>query len=287
MPGVSQRYLALAALLFLTACASPRLPPPIARGTTPLPGSFPAQVSLERPGMTCRAATAAARTALKRMGYEIDTVLPPTPGSTGEIRAVRHTGWSAGYAGDAYQAAVRLVCDDRGSVIEAATEEGLSERLAFKRDFPVEIERAVSVRVRQPSIASHQPPAKLQVAIKPLVGSEAAHQIGGTPEILGVTPVRVSITNHTDQLYRFQVNRLQLVTEEGSPRRPFAVEEVVARVPSDWSERVRSAHMTDSDLAPGTTISGYVFVPAAAYRRAKLALIEAESEEAEGFSVEF
>lgn len=287
MPGVSQRHLALAALLFLTACSSPKLPPPIARGTTTLPGSFPAQVSLERPGMTCRSATAAARTALKRMGYAIDTVLPPAPGSTGEIRALRHTGWSSGYAGDAYQVAVRLICDDRGSVIEAATEEPLSKRLAFKRDFPVEIERAVSVRVRQPRIAARQPPAKLRVAIKPLVGSEAAQQIGGTPEILRVTPVRVSITNHTDLLYRFQVNRLQLVTEEGSPRRPFAVEEVVARVPPDWRERVRSKHLTDSDLAPGTTISGYVFVPAAAYRRAKLALIEAESEEAEGFSVEF
>jgi len=237
--------------------------------------------------MTCRAATAAARTALKRMGYAIDTVLPPAPGSTGEIRASRHTGWSAGYAGDAYQIAVRLTCDDRGSVIEAATEEPFSGRLAFKRDFPGEIERAVSVRVRQPQIAARQPAAELQVSIKPLVGSEAAQQIGGTPEILGVTPVRVTITNHTDLLYRFQVKRLHLVTEEGSRKRPFVIEEVVERVASDWRERVRSEHLTDSDVAPGSSISGYVYVPAAAYRRAKLALIEAESEEAEGFSVEF
>jgi hypothetical protein len=183
--------------------------------------------------------------------------------------------------------AVRLTCDDRGSVIEAATEEPLTERLAFRRDFPVEIERAVSLRIRQPRVASRQPPAKLRVSIKPLIGSEAAERIGGTPETLGVTPVRITITNSTDLLYRFQARRLQLVTEEGSRKRPLSIDEVLARLAPEWHDRVRGDQLKDTDIAAGTSVTGYVFVPAAAYRRAKIALIEAESEEAEGFSVEF
>ncbi len=237
--------------------------------------------------MTCRGATAAARAALKRMGYGVDTVLPPSPGLIGEIRAVRHTGWYTGEVGATYGVAVRLTCDDRGSVIEAATEEPLQKRLAFRRDFPTEIERAVTTRVRQPRIESRQPLAMLRVSIKPLSGGDAVEQIGGAPEILGVTPVRVAITNRTDLHYRFKVRRLQLVTEEGNRVRPLAIEQVLSKLPPEWRDHARSEQMIDGDIAPGARVSGHVFVPPAAYRRAKVVLIEAESEEAEGFSVEF
>ena len=292
MPVITRRAASIAALALLAACSTPRLPPPLDPAATgrdaTAGGEFPTQVQVEHPGMTCRAATAAARTALKRMGYVVESVLPPSPEQTGEIRAQRHTGWYTGDAGNAYAVAVRLTCDDRGAIIAAASEEPLRRRLAFKRDFPTEISRAVHRRgQQQPKAPSRQPPAKLRVSIVPLGGGEAAELIGGSPEALGVTPVRVAITNHTDLLYRFVANRLQLLSEEGNRERPMTIGQVVERLPAEWHGQVRSDQLVDTDVPAGATVTGYVFVPAAAYRRAKVVLIEAESEEAEGFSVEF
>ena len=50
---------------------------------------------------------------------------------------------------------------------------------------------------------------------------------------------------------------------------------------------VREKIIADGGVEPNATMSGFLYFPASAYRRAKLVLIERESEEAEGFAVEF
>jgi hypothetical protein len=283
------RRLALAAAAALLAgCAAPTLPPPIERGApidAPRP-EFPAQVRLERPGMTCRAATKATRAALKRMGYSVESVTTPSPGVLGEIRALRHGGWSTGEPGDAYQVAARLICDDRGSIIEAATEEGFAARRALERDLPLAVDAATTARTNRPAPTARRA-AKLRLAVEPLRGAAAAQVVGGAPEIVGVTPVRIRVDNQTETLYRLQARRVKLVTQEGRSNEPLDIDEVAAALAPEWQAVARERQLGDVDVAPGTAVSGYVFVPAAAYRRAKVVLIEAESEEAEGFSVEF
>ncbi len=279
------------ALLLLAGCAAPKLPPPIDNSPQHADAGaverFPVQIRVERPGMTCRGVTRATKRALKRMGYVIESVSAPSPGVTGEIRARRNTGSYIGDPGDAYGVAARLSCNDQGAAVEAATEEPFSERLAFRRDFPVELNRAVERKVRRPAAKPSQPAAKLHLYLQPLQGSAAAEVIGGAPETLGITPVRVQIRNRTEFVYRLEVGRFKLISEEGASNRPLSVHQVAAKVAPEWRAKVRSQQIPDATIKPGATIDGYVFVPAAAYRRAKLILIEADSEEAEGFSVEF
>lgn len=284
-----RRLAAVCAVLFCAGCAAPKLPPPIERGAAldaPRP-PFPAQVRLERPGLTCRAATRAARTALKRMGYRVESVAPPAPGVLGEVRALRHTGWSTGNPGDAYQVAARLICDDRGSVIEAATEEGLSQRMAFERDFPLAVDGAVAGAKQNPTAQPLTEAARLHLAVEPLRGEAAASVLGAPPEVTGITPVRVRVDNRTADLYRLSARRVELMTQEGHRNRPLGIDEVAAHLAPEWRTAARERRLADADVPPGATVSGYVFVPAAAYQRAKIILIEAESGEAEGFSVEF
>ena len=232
--------------------------------------------------MTCRAAARSAKLALKRMGYVVETINLPEPGVTGEIRAHRNTGWNTGYEGAAYDTAVRITCDDRGAVMEAATEEGLSERMAFRRDFPLEVDRAVARTARRPRPVTRQVEPALQVLVEPLRGSAAAQIIGGTPEGLGVTPIRVQIQNRTKLHYRLEVERFKLISEEGDRNRPMTADRVSAKVPPEWRGRVRQQQLADAEIHPGDSVGGYIYVPAAAYRRAKVVLIEVESEEGVG-----
>lgn len=291
MPVVRRGTGGLAGLALLSACAAVQLPPPLDSAARTAGGmgetEFPAQVRIEQPGMTCRSATAAARTAIRKLGFETQSVLSPAPGETGEIRAVRHTGWKSGYAGSAHAAAVRISCDDRGAAIVAATEEPFRDRLNFKRDFPTQFDRAIVRRGGLPTDQARRPPADLRVAIEPISGRTAAQQIGGTPEVIGLTPVRIAISNHTDTRYRFDTQSIQFVSQEGVQVQPLPFAEVAGRLTPEWSERARTDQLRSAEIPPGTDVTGYIYVPAAAYRRAVLLLIEVESEEAEGFAVEF
>lgn len=240
--------------------------------------------------MSCRAATGASRIALKRLGYVVEDVVPPESGKIGEVRAVRRVfGTFTGEGGTAYDVVVRLSCDDSGSIVEAATEEPFSDRLAFRRDFPVEFERALARTERRRRSRAERPDdaQKLRVSLQPLYGSAATDIVGGAAETVGVTPVRVEITNRSDLRYRLELERFKLISEAGARNRPMTAEQVRAAVPPEWRDRVARSRLSDAEIAPGQSIGGYLFVPAAAYRRAKVILIETVSDEAEGFTVEF
>ena len=280
----------------LASCTTTRLPPPLPTGTgaqnadsKSVPAAkFPTQVSFERAGMTCRAATRAAKAAIKRLGYVIESVVAPSPGNPGEVRALRRTGWYTGDAGSkSYAVAVRITCSDSGSLFEGATEEGFGDRMAFARDLPGEIDRAASRKVSRPRSPVQQPTAELQLILRPLGNSEASAHLGGSPQTIGITPVHIRIANQSEQTYRFATDRLTMMTEERKRQRPIAIAKVLRRTPPEFATRIRESHMDEGSIGPGTVVEGYIYVPTAAYRRAKVVLIDTESEEAEGFSVEF
>ncbi len=286
---ISSRF-AAAGLIVLAGCSNTVLPPPLDQsGSDSQP--FPAQVRVEKPGMTCRESTRAAKQALKRMGYVIESVATAEAGKTGEIRGRRYTGWVTGEVTDAHRVAVRIDCDDRGSEIAAATEEGFSKRLDFQRDFPRELDRAASRAAarttRRPQASAAAQDAKLQVFVQPLQGPAAAEILGSAPENVGITPVRIQVRNRSELRYRLEADRFKLISEQGNRERPMPIDEVAAALAPEWRANARQRHIPNADIAPGATLDGYIFVPVAAYRRAKVVLIESTSGEAEGFSVEF
>ena len=99
------------------------------------------------------------------------------------------------------------------------------------------------------------------MAVEALRSSDARSGRGFDLPADGVTRVRLTIDNRTDRTYAFAGTRVRLESQEGARAKP----------------------LTDAE----TVIKGFLYFPASAYRRATVVLIDQETEEEEGFSVEF
>jgi hypothetical protein len=241
-----------------------------------------------QPGITCTEATRVGRGALVRLGYTIDTVAEPSAAAPGKVIGRKTTGWSghAPEAGTTYTAMVRIACSERGARFEAVTDESLIGRLDFPLSFAKAVEAVAATRVARPRI-DDRPQHGVIIAVEPQRSPEALDAFGADLPAAGITPVRVQIANRTPRAYTFRAARVSLVTQDGTRRAGLPADEVAGRFDAAVQARVRAGALRDGTLAPGAELTGYLYVPAAAYRRASLVLLDQESEEPEGFSVEF
>jgi hypothetical protein len=93
--------------------------------------------------------------------------------------------------------------------------------------------------------------------------------------------VRIKIQNRTERRYRFRSDKVQLISQEG--QRLSAVDGTEAMS----GGRVQDQLAEEATIEPGGTLEGVLHFPATTYRRATVVLIDVESDEPEGFSVEF
>jgi hypothetical protein len=56
---------------------------------------------------------------------------------------------------------------------------------------------------------------------------------------------------------------------------------------ADAAATLRQKALHDSDIASTATLTGFLFLPFNSYARARVELIDKQSDEAEGFSIEF
>jgi len=238
-------------------------------------------------GMPCSEAARVAQGALLRLGYQTDTVDAPKPGAPGRAVGVKNTGWSMATPepGSQYTATVTMTCSNQGAEFDAVTDEPLPASLTFKSDFATVIAQVASRRVTRPHLAE-RPETGLVIDVEPLRGSAAAAEFGADLSAAGVTPVRLKIDNRTDRTYVFDGERVQLVTQEGERAAPLALDRV-GTLTGPAQAAAREKRIAEGEIAPGVVRSGFLYFPASTYRRATLVLIDRETEEAEGFSVEF
>jgi hypothetical protein len=220
------------------------------------------------------------------MGYEVTDVRRPEPGTPGEVRAIKHTGWDLGEPGPDYYTTVRITCNNQGAGFDASTTLPFTGRISFQRDFPKQIAYVANRKVTRPKAKQAQVESGLSIEVDPQHGSSSqvfAIDFGAA----GITPVRVHIRNITPQTYIFETSRLHLVTQEGQRRSALPTERVVALVAEEARAAVRGNSLGNSTIDPNTTLEGYLFFPVSTYRRAKIVLTDKESDEAEGFAIEF
>ncbi len=242
----------------------------------------------EERGMACTEATRVARGALVRMGYTIASVQAAKAGAVGKIVGHKNSGWSAATpeAGEQHTATVEITCSNWGAEFEASTEGSFMSRLSFRREFPEAIAKVASRRLVRPRIQK-APERGLSIRVEPLRGRDAAAEFGTDLTALGLTPVRVRIANRTNRTYAFRAAKLQLITQEGARTSAVPLADVTRTLGNQLDAVVRKKLIVDRDIEPDATVSGFLYFPASAYRRAKLVMVDRESEEAEGFSVEF
>lgn len=239
------------------------------------------------PGMPCTEAARVAQGALLRLGFSPDVVALPKPGAPGKIVGRKHSEWSAATAesGSVYTVTVGITCSNLGAQFDAATDEPFPGALSFGTDFPAAIRTAAARRVTRPELKD-RPEAGVVIGVEPLRGAEAAAEFGADLTAAGITPVRLKIDNRTDRRYAFAAAGVQLVSQEGERVEPLADDQAGA-LGAELQATMRRKRIADAAIAPRAVLSGFLYFPASAYRRATLVLIDQETEEEEGFSVEF
>lgn len=268
-----RRFL-LAALAALSACT-----------TTAIGRSFTTSHASES-GMPCSEADRVAKGALLRLGYSPETVAAPKPGAPGTVTGHKNSGWSSGTPepGSESTATVTVTCSNRGAEFEAHTDEPLPGSLSFKTDFAAAVQKVAARRITRPQF-KERPETGLVISVEPLRGGDASAEFGADLTAAGITPVRLKIDNRTDRTYAFAADGVQLVTQEGERVEP--VGEDTAKLTGDLQTALRKKRIADARIAPQGVLSGFLYFPASAYRRATLVLIDQETEEEEGFSVDF
>ncbi len=233
-------------------------------------------VTLSEKGLTCAEAQRVAIEAVRRMGYTISETTRATPGTPGLIVASRTDGTST------RGLMVSIACTTLGAEVEAKSDQtGLSD-LNFASEFRRTFEAATANRPppRAPAASG------VDVLLTPERASSFA-DLGVDLSAAGVLPVSVRITNHTPRAYRFHVKGVRLQTASGERVAPLGNDGLASRVGTDAAAALRQKVLRDGDLTPNATLTGFLFFPFNSYARARVELIDKQSDEAEGFSIEF
>lgn len=282
---------------------------------------------VSEPTLTCAQATDAARAAVLRLGYTVTRMDPAQPGQPGTVVGQRESAVSAGTllqygykavrgqeppmgasggivvesepnAGERsaeaeayYMITVTVTCTDAGADFAAVSDEVGFTQLDFPNRFTAALRYWLDTKPVAPRLHDKEEEG-LVVTVEPQRGREATSAFGADLPALGISPVKIRLDNRTPRRYAFRTADVALVTVEGTRQPPLSPEEVAARLGSRASaapaaERIRALALQDAELGPGMSHSGYLFLPAAAYQRVRLTVLDVETQEEEGVSAEF
>ena len=239
-------------------------------------GCVARHITLSEKGLTCADAQRIAIDTVRRMGYTISETTKATPGAPGVVIASLTEGTST------RGLMVSVACTTLGAEVEAKSDQtGLTD-LNFSSEFRRNFEAAT---VNRPP---PRPPATsgVDVLLTPERGGSVA-DLGVDLSAAGVLPVSVRITNHTPRTYRFQVKGVRLQTASGERVAPLGTDGLTSHVGADAAAALRQKALHDGDIAPDATLTGLLFFPFNSYASARVELIDKQSDEAEGFSIEF
>jgi hypothetical protein len=239
-------------------------------------------------GMPCSEADRVARGALLRLGYDGQVVTASQPGAPGTVVAYKAGGYDYGSnaATRQYTATVTVTCSNAGATLDATTDEPLPGSLTFKSDFANNVDAVAARRIQRPQLAS-RPATGMVITIEPLRGADARGALGVDLAAAGITPVRLTIDNRTDRTYTFAPTCVRLESQEGERTAPLSNAELGKRADAAGQRAAAKHAIADAVIAPHAVLDGFLYVPASAYRRATVVLIDQATGEEEGFSVEF
>jgi hypothetical protein len=236
-----------------------------------------------------------ARAALLQMGYSISSVQKATAETPGYVVGTRETGWTpySPEAAEQHTVTVTVRCSDAGAEFQAVTDEDWTRQLNFPNRFSEAVQSNVPSGERPAPRQRDEPEATgLVLRIEPQRPGQARSEFGIDLTAAGITPVKVEIRNLTDRRYGFRRAEVVLVTVEGRRQEPMslaaAAELLSAQDPDGrLHERLGKKSIGDGELAPGARLEGFLYFAASTYRRARVVLVDLESDESEGFSVAF
>jgi len=255
-------------LVGLAGCAASRVP----SVSPPISVSIPVQTT----GLSCEQANRIAYRIVKEGGYLPTSLTLASASRQGMITGVKSRGEIKGArtrpAGED-TVRVRVTCGTGG--VRAVGDYGKgadSMNTGFPEYFAVRFSAMAEVTQRD---ETPPPPDQTQVVITPLTGCDGGLELWAA--VQAVFPVRIGAVNTTDRTYVLEADQIMLVTPAGEQIAPLVENGGTFPVPA----------LLDQTLIPGAQITGYLYYSAGSYTGARGFLVEKESKEREGFSVQF
>jgi hypothetical protein len=267
------------------------------------------QYTLRDLKLSCDEANRATYRTLTAMGFSVTAFKPATAASPGEAKATP----AADEQGlDAKRVTVKIDCAPGGTSVDASEDGKLLGQLDFKRGFFLsftagqameERRREMETKVEQGQAAAPPERQGLQVLVEPIRGQAAKLDFNLDLAAAGVLPIRIRVLNPTARRYKNGADDVQLTRADRERVAPLPEREAVARVaaakdPASGTpittlsegalgELLGRLQFTATDIAPHSEAKGYLYFPLADYLRARVVLTDTESEESEGFVVQF
>jgi hypothetical protein len=233
----------------------------------------PRKRTIEAPALSCEEANRLAYRTVTVLGYSPASLQVATAGSPGHILAKKE---------GASDGKVTITCGANGAVVEPEKTGlavpsllGAAER---PNEFPQIFTQTFNILRTQKEYEIRQGPEKgLSMMLTRLNSFESQMDLGADLPASGILPVKVEINNNTSRPYGVDASKVYLMTEGGGRVAPIAS-------PAAGQAKALQGEIT---LQPGQTVIGYLFYPAGNYSSARTTLVDKETDEGEGFSVQF
>jgi len=233
----------------------------------------PRKQTIAVPALSCEEANRLAYRTVTVLGYTAASLQIASPGQSGHILA-RKEGVKDGM--------VTITCNSDGAIVEPEKTGiavpsliGPAERPG---EFPQIFKQTFNIlRSSQEAMAAKGPEKGLNLTMTPLNSFESQIELGADLPASGVLPIKVVIANNTSRPYGVDMNKIFLQPAAGGRVAPITP-------PAAGQSKALQGEMT---LQPGQTVSGFLFYPAGQYTSARTTLVDKETDEGEGFSIQF
>jgi hypothetical protein len=264
------------------------------------------QYALKDQKLTCARTNDYSYRTLQSMGFAISAFEPAAVGRPGTIHGSRQER-------SVQNVTVTITCPSDGTAdIDASEDSRLLGQIEFKRGFYMAftsvaaqaavIEAAAREEAQRP--LERKQAKGLRVFLQPVAGQGAKLDFALDLAADGVLPVRVTINNASARTYSLDPDDVALIQGDGTRVHPLSVDEVVERVvaaegaksdgapaaptgSADIAQRLRDRLLRTRTVSANQQLSGYLYFPLGTYSKGRVTLEDQESEEAEGFVVEF
>ena len=244
------------------------------------PQQVPHHATIERPPpispkiedstLSCEEANSVAYKTVNVMGYTATSVVLATPGQSGVITAEKE-GTRGGR--------VIITCHSGGGASVEGQESGLPIPSLGENPhkFYNQFRRSFTL-VREGEVRAKQVSEKgLIVKMVKLNGVESRIELGSDLPASGILPVRVMITNNSPRPYGFDASQVFVMSASGGRVAPSAP-------PAGGQGKALQGELT---IAPGQTVTGFLFYPNGNYTSARTTVVDKENDEGEGVAVQF
>ena len=221
--------------------------------------------------LPCEQGNRISRLTIERQGYRVTEFTPAGIGKAGIVKGEKK---------DQPPLVITLFCSRNNGVVMETT---MDSPVLKNKDFFLAIsdfergffamfkgERSLVV-AEQTAVVGNQ----LRVTMQPLSPVESKIIFG--TDVTTVLPVQIEITNPTQRPYQVEADQIVLLTTSGQRVKPLSEKESSFPTPA----------LTSQTVAPKSGVKGYLYFPPGTYTGARGSLVEQQSQEREGFVVQF